>query len=141
MKVLVPLLILVGIPLMLGGRYISSRNGLITRDENVKEMWSTIEVQQVRRADLIHNLISTVRGYAAHEKEIFTAVAEARTALIASPFSPQRRSRAYSAAFSCRHQGLRMRNLVWKVLDILPCSSRCSMQARTHPRPPHMAAL
>ncbi|MBT3289118.1 MAG: LemA family protein [Victivallales bacterium] len=82
MKALVPLLILIGIPLMLGGCYISSRNGLITRDENVKEMWSTIEVQLVRRADLIPNLISTVKGYAAHEKEIFTAVADARSALI-----------------------------------------------------------
>ena len=84
MKPFVPLIVIVLFLLLLGGCYVGVRNGLVTRDETVKEMWSTVEVQLTRRADLIPNLVNTVKGYAAHEKEIFTAVADARSALIAA---------------------------------------------------------
>jgi LemA protein len=54
-------------------------NKVPTNDENVAAAWSQVQNQYKRRADLIPNLISTVKGYAAHEKEVFTEVTEART--------------------------------------------------------------
>ena len=60
------------------------KNGLIEKDESVSEAWSQIDTQLQRRADLIPNLVSTVKGYAAHEKDIFKAVADARAKLMAA---------------------------------------------------------
>lgn len=57
-------------------------NGLVTLKVRVEEAWSDITVQLKRRADLIPNLIETVKGYAAHEKEVFEKVTEARTAVM-----------------------------------------------------------
>ena len=54
-------------------------NGLIRLKNQVDEAWSDIEVQLKRRYDLIPNLVSTVKGYAGHEKEVFEKVTEART--------------------------------------------------------------
>ncbi len=59
-------------------------NGLVKLNVRVQEAWSDITVQLKRRADLIPNLIETVKGYAAHEKGVFTAVTEARTAVLAA---------------------------------------------------------
>jgi len=64
------------------GYGISSYNGLVTANENIDGKWSQVENNLQRRADLIPNLVSTVKGYAAHEEEIFTAIAEARSKLI-----------------------------------------------------------
>lgn len=58
------------------------KNGLISKDESVKEAWAQIDTQLKRRADLIPNLVSTVQGYAKHEKDIFTQVADARSKLL-----------------------------------------------------------
>ncbi len=57
-------------------------NGLVRLKVRVEEAWSDITVQLKRRADLIPNLIETVKGYAAHEKEVFQNVTEARTAVM-----------------------------------------------------------
>ncbi len=61
---------------------IGVKNGLIELDESVSESWSQIDTQLQRRADLVPNLIATVKGYAAHEKDVFTAVADARSKLM-----------------------------------------------------------
>ena len=53
-------------------------NGLVVKDEAVKTSWSQVENQYQRRADLIPNLVSTVRGYSIHEAETLEAVIEAR---------------------------------------------------------------
>ncbi|PIV31918.1 hypothetical protein COS33_00615 [Candidatus Wolfebacteria bacterium CG02_land_8_20_14_3_00_37_12] len=53
-------------------------NGLIRRRYRVKEAWSDIDVQLKRRYDLIPNLVETVKGYAAHEKDAFEKVTQAR---------------------------------------------------------------
>ena len=58
---------------------ISAYNGLVKMDESVSTAWSNVENQYQRRADLITNLVNTVKGYAAHEKETFQAVTEARS--------------------------------------------------------------
>lgn len=57
-------------------------NALVTLKVRVDEAWSDITVQLKRRADLIPNLINTVKGYAAHEKGVFQAVTEARSAVM-----------------------------------------------------------
>ncbi|WP_176012196.1 LemA family protein [Victivallis sp. Marseille-Q1083] len=61
---------------------ISVRNGLIDRQERVRENWSQIDTQLQRRVDLIPNLVETVKGYAAHENKIFSEIAEARSRLL-----------------------------------------------------------
>ncbi len=53
-------------------------NGLVRTNVRVDEAWSDITVQLKRRADLIPNLVNTVKGYASHEKEVFEKVTEAR---------------------------------------------------------------
>lgn len=57
-------------------------NSLVTLKNRVQEAWSDITVQLKRRTDLIPNLINTVKGYAAHEKEVFQKVTEARSAIM-----------------------------------------------------------
>ncbi len=74
------LVILVVIVLAVVGMY----NGLVRSKNRVDEAWSDIDVQLKRRHDLIPNLIATVKGYAAHEKEVFEKVTEARTAAISA---------------------------------------------------------
>ena len=59
-------------------------NGLIRLKNRVDEAWSDIDVQLKRRYDLIPNLVSTVKGYASHEKEVFEKVTEARTRAMAA---------------------------------------------------------
>ena len=57
-------------------------NGLVVLRNRFENAWSQIDVQLKRRTDLIPNLLETVKGYAAHEKEVFTTVTEARSALV-----------------------------------------------------------
>ncbi|MBQ5395626.1 MAG: LemA family protein [Alistipes sp.] len=57
----------------------STYNGMVTKEEAVKSAWSNVETQYQRRADLIPNLVSTVKGYASHEESTLTAVVDARS--------------------------------------------------------------
>ena len=57
---------------------ITGYNGLVKADEAVSTAWSNVENQYQRRADLIPNLVNTVKGYASHEKETLDAVVSAR---------------------------------------------------------------
>ncbi len=76
-------LIIIGIILLIAFSAFSwLRSGydkVITMDENVKGAWAQVENQLKRRYDLIPNLVETVKGYAAHEREIFEHIADART--------------------------------------------------------------
>lgn len=58
---------------------ISSYNGLVSMDEEVNGKWANVETQYQRRSDLIPNLVSTVKGYASHERETLEAVMAARS--------------------------------------------------------------
>ena len=68
--------------LFMGGKYVSVRNDLATQQEAVKRQWSDVEGVLQRRADLIPNLVSTVKAFAAHETEVYKDIADARSALI-----------------------------------------------------------
>ena len=68
--------------LIVGGKIVGTRNELVVQREAVTAAWSQVDVVLQRRADLIPNLVSTVQGYAKQEKDVFTAIANARSALI-----------------------------------------------------------
>ena len=63
-------------------------NGLIRLRNQIENAWSQIDVQLKRRIDLIPNLVETVKGYAAHERDTLDAVVKARNAAIAAPATP-----------------------------------------------------
>lgn len=63
---------------------VSTYNGLVVLRNKVKDQWSQIEVQLKRRADLIPNLVETVKGYAAHEKDTLEAVVSARNKAVSA---------------------------------------------------------
>jgi LemA protein len=76
------LVIVAVIALLVGGAYVSSRNQLVTKNEAVKSAWAQVDVVLQRRADLIPNLVETVKGFAAQEQTVFHDIASARSALL-----------------------------------------------------------
>src|SRR5579884_1086773 len=62
--------------------YMGKRNDIVTKKEQIKASWSQVDNVLQRRADLIPNLVETVKGYASHEEKVFGDVAAARAALI-----------------------------------------------------------
>jgi LemA protein len=85
MKALKILGIIVGVliifAVILGSMYVTRRNQMVAMKEAVEQAWSQVDVVIQRRADLVPNLVETVKGYAAHEEEVFTHIADARAAL------------------------------------------------------------
>lgn len=73
--------IVVGLIVILGIALISANNNLVTMEAEVDAAMSNIDTNLQRRADLIPNLVNTVKGYAAHEKEALDSVTEARANL------------------------------------------------------------
>jgi len=61
--------------------FVGTRNTLVVMEESISAAWAQVENQLQRRYDLIPNLVNTVKGYAAHEKQIFTHIADARAKL------------------------------------------------------------
>ncbi len=84
MELLILPIILVALVVIIGGYLWATYNGLVTLNVRVDEAWSDITVQLKRRADLIPNLIESVKGYAAHEKGVFEAVTKARAETISA---------------------------------------------------------
>ena len=78
---------------------ISGYNGMVSKQENVESALSDLDVMLQRRADLIPNLVSTVKGYASHETEIINKVTEARTKLV-NASSVEEKSNANNALSS-----------------------------------------
>ncbi|MGC1673799.1 MAG: LemA family protein, partial [Candidatus Acidiferrales bacterium] len=74
--------IIVLIAAAVGGGYVSTKNQLVTLDEQVKSNWAQVDVVLQRRADLIPNLVNTVKGFAAHEETVYADIANARAALL-----------------------------------------------------------
>src|SRR6202158_4050427 len=76
------LVVVAVIALLVGGAYVSSRNQMVTKNEAVKSAWAEVDVVLQRRADLIPNLVETVKGFAAQEQTVFHDIAAARSALL-----------------------------------------------------------
>src|SRR5579863_6275080 len=74
--------IALGVGVIFGGMYVSRRNEMVTKNETVKSDWAQVDVVLQRRADLIPNLVETVKGIAAQEQTVFHDIAAARSALI-----------------------------------------------------------
>src|SRR6201997_5920640 len=79
---LVILAILLVIGLMLGSSFVGRRNQMAIKREAVNSAWSQVDVVLQRRADLIPNLVETVKGFAAQEQTVFGDIAKARSALL-----------------------------------------------------------
>lgn len=75
----VTIIIIVAVVAVIAIWAISGYNSLVGMDENVSNQWANVETQYQRRADLIPNLVNTVKGYAAHEKETLEDVIAARS--------------------------------------------------------------
>jgi len=91
-KGLIALIVIVAVVGLIGlavfGQYVGVRNTLVTKNEAVKASWSQVDIVLQRRADLIPNLVETVKGYAQQEVTVFGDIAKARSALL-SAGSPQ----------------------------------------------------
>ena len=85
MKILLAVVgLLALIALIIGGSYVSSRNEMVRKNEAIKQAWAQVDVVLQRRADLIPNLVATVKGYAQQEVKVFGDVANARAALLSA---------------------------------------------------------
>jgi LemA protein len=88
--VIVVIVILLVFSLVFFGQYVSVKNTLVTKNEAVKAAWSQVDIVLQRRADLIPNLVETVKGYAQQEQTVFGDIAKARSALL-SAGTPQQK--------------------------------------------------
>src|ERR1700721_544304 len=75
---LIVLAVLIVIALLCGSSFISRRNQMAVKREAVNAAWAQVDVVLQRRADLIPNLVETVKGFATHETEVFSDIAKAR---------------------------------------------------------------
>jgi LemA protein len=91
---MIPLIIVIIVVVILVGYVIVAYNGLVRSRNQIENAWSQIDVQLKRRIDLIPNLVETVKGYAAHERESLDAVISARNAAIAAPDTPAAQAEA-----------------------------------------------
>jgi LemA protein len=74
--------VLVLVVLMIFGNFIGSRNKMVAKDETVKAAWSEVDVQLQRRADLIPNLVETVKGFTKEESTVYGDIANARAGML-----------------------------------------------------------
>jgi LemA protein len=68
--------------LLVGGSYVSAKNQMVAKDQTVKSEWSEVDVQLERRADLIPNLVETVKGFTKEENSVFADIANARAGML-----------------------------------------------------------
>jgi LemA protein len=87
-KLLIPILIIAAVGIFIYTKAVGSYNQFVTQDEVVNGTWAEVETQYQRRADLIPNLVSTVKGYAEFEQETLTGVIEARSKATSMTIDP-----------------------------------------------------
>jgi LemA protein len=83
-KTLIVIIVIALIALVAFGQYVGVRNTLVAKNESVKAAWSQVDIVLQRRADLIPNLVETVKGYAQQEQTVFGDIAKARSALLSA---------------------------------------------------------
>ena len=93
---LIILIIVVLLAFWIGGTFVGHRNEMVRKRETVNAAWSQVDVVLQRRADLIPNLVQTVKGFAAHEEKVFGDIAAARAAMIGAK-TPQEKIAANGA--------------------------------------------
>jgi LemA protein len=110
-KALIVLGVVLGIVILLvliiGGGAISTYNTLVTKQQNVQAKWSQVENQMQRRADLIPNIVATVKGVAGLEERVFTKISEARSQLLSTMQNPNSTTADKIAADGKLDQALR----------------------------------
>src|SRR2546430_15605022 len=84
MKALIALVVIVVLLFAVGGSYVSAKNQMVTKNETIKASWSQVDIVLQRRADLIPNLVQTVKGFAQQEQTVFGDIAKARSALLSA---------------------------------------------------------
>jgi LemA protein len=91
-----------GVAILLLIFYVSIRNSFVTLSETIDASWAQVENQMKRRADLIPNLVNTVKGYASQEKEVFGRIADARAQMAGAKTVDQKvqASRQFESAIS-----------------------------------------
>src|SRR5215472_10962179 len=90
-SVVLQVVVVLGIvALGIGGLYVGRRNEMVVKSQAVEAQWHQVDVDLQRRADLIPNLVETVKGYAAQEQTVFGDIAKARSALLSAQ-TPQER--------------------------------------------------
>jgi LemA protein len=77
--------LIVVVLLAVGGSYIGARNTMVQKNEDVDGAYSTVNVEQQRRLDLIPNLVATVKGYTKEESTVLTNIANARAGVLGAP--------------------------------------------------------
>jgi LemA protein len=83
-KLWIVIAVVVVVALIFFGQYVGVRNTLVAKNEAVKATWSQVDIVLQRRADLIPNLVETVKGYAQQEQTVFGDIAKARSALLSA---------------------------------------------------------
>ncbi len=76
--------IVVLVAAIVGGSYINSKNEMVRKSEAIKQAWAQVDVVLQRRADLIPNLVETVKGFAKHEETVYADIANARAGLLSA---------------------------------------------------------
>ena len=99
-------IILAAIVAMFAMTSCSTYNGMVTKEEAVKTAWSNVELQYQRRADLIPNLVNTVKGYAKHESSTLEKVTEARAKATSITINPEDLNEENLARFQQAQNGL-----------------------------------
>lgn len=105
-KGLIGLIVAIGIIVLSGMWLIGKFNILVQKEESVSSAWSQVENVYQRRSDLIPNLVSTVKGYAAHEKGTLDAVINARAKATQTTIDPSNMTQEQLTQFSQNQQGL-----------------------------------
>lgn len=103
-SIVIGLILLIGLILVISG--ISTYNKMVRLDEGVTEKWSQVENDYQRRADLIPNLVKTVRSYAEYESETLTEVVEARAKATSINIDPSNMTAASMQQFQQAQEGL-----------------------------------
>jgi LemA protein len=98
--------IVIGVIILLGIFAVSKYNSLVAKEEQVEQAWSQVENVYQRRLDLIPNLVNTVKGYAAHEKETLEGVIEARSKATSVTIDPSNLDENSLQQFEAAQQGL-----------------------------------
>lgn len=81
-KIWIVLIVVTVLILMVGGSLVSRRNEMVRKSESINATWAQVDVVMQRRADLIPNLVATVKGIAAQEQTVFGNIANARAAMM-----------------------------------------------------------